>query len=114
MGMDTQAFLSLIEGDKDLAQELFRLYVEDWPPVLSQLEAAVSQGNGPEVEKSAHRLKGNMRNFFFTSGSSLAETIEQAGRENQLEGVADKLAPLKAALEELQGELQTFIDSLNK
>lgn len=112
MPFNKDAFMSLIEGDRDLASELLQLFADDWPEVFGKLEQAVKESKHSDVEKLAHRIKGNLRNFFADETALIAAAVEDAGRNQKLAGVEEKLVQLKAELQALQGELEEFNSTL--
>lgn len=105
---DRKQFNSLIEGDTELFLTLLQLFEEDWPRIMSSLDKAISQKNLKQIEQMAHRIKGNLRNFYAIDAAAVALAIEEAGRENKLNGIEEQVAQLKIAIEQVQKDLRDF------
>ncbi len=73
-------FLERVMGDRDLARELMAAFLSDLPVLVAQLGAAVHSGDGKEVRKMAHRLKGSAGNMGGEALSSFAAELEAAAR----------------------------------
>ncbi|MBC86276.1 MAG: hypothetical protein CL677_03770 [Bdellovibrionaceae bacterium] len=105
-------FMILIEGDKDLFSTLLDLFEQDSPHLLNKLKKAVTEGDGKTIEQVAHRLKGNLRNFYAEDAAKMALKIEDAGRENTLSHLDRKIEELTAAIKKVTVELRNFLGTL--
>jgi HPt (histidine-containing phosphotransfer) domain-containing protein len=106
-------FFKLVEGDKELAATLCELFSKDWPMVYSDLQKACRRGQHSDAEKCAHRLKGNLRNFFVSGLAEQFAEIEKSAREEKLDTIEFRLPELKKALTQLDQELADYLRSLN-
>lgn len=105
-------FMNLIEGDKDLFKNLLELFEQDSPDVFSKLEAAIEAGDKKTAEQLAHRLKGNLRNFYAEEAANVALKIEGAARENRLNEVVGDLSTLKTLMDAFLVDIKVFYESL--
>ena len=105
---DSQAILLQVDNDRDLLRELAEIFFEDTPKLTAQLEEAISEGDSEAAWQHAHAIKGMTANFAAQKAKSLAEEIELAGRENDLDTCNNRLGPLMAELDRLCRELGAF------
>lgn len=105
---DKQAFLELIDNDKELFTSLLSLFCEDWPHLVNKLDRAVGKGQLKTIEQVGHRLKGNLRNFYAEDVALLAAEIEGSARDHDLSDIESKILQLRTQLKELEGELTVF------
>lgn len=57
-------------GGPELLRDLVALFLENYPPRLAALRAAVVRGHAPGIAEAAHGLKGALRNL--AAGPALA------------------------------------------
>ncbi|MEM1025398.1 MAG: Hpt domain-containing protein [Myxococcota bacterium] len=98
--------------DPEFIQELMELYLEDAAERLQELRAAVSNGSTDEVARSAHKLKGSSANVGAQGISDCAKTLEEMGKNGDLQGAEALVDRAQADLDLVKTELQTLLDSL--
>lgn len=106
--IDRDTALSRVGGDIDLLREIAKLFLEEYPKVLANLREAASQGDAKGVERTAHGLKGSVATFGASDAVNAALKLEQMGRTQQLQEVAQVLATLELALAALRPELEAL------
>lgn len=111
MIFDAVKFRALVSGDQELAFELLKLFESDRVLLLRQVIEGAEQGLVDQVEKAAHRLKGNLRNFYAESPAALAGQIEEWARQGELKGVPEVLRRLEPELDQLIHDLKVFIQT---
>ena len=111
MIFDRDAFMNLVEGDRDLAKTLIDLFHADWPKTIDAIENAVATKNFGDLERLAHRIKGSVRNFFATEVAAVGETLELAGRHQHGTDLAPTVKRFRELLKTLDDELQQFLES---
>jgi HPt (histidine-containing phosphotransfer) domain-containing protein len=84
----------------DLATELLALFETTAATTLGELRVALDAGDGEEVRRLAHRLKGSARNVGATGMAALSAALEQRepGAPAALGRLDAALAPTCAAL----------------
>ena len=95
---DRAAALDLMEGDEELLDELVALFLEEVPPRLQELHAALTAAETNKLERIAHGIKGAASNLGAEAIRAAALALEQIG------GAAD-LTAAPAALTRLEEEL---------
>jgi HPt (histidine-containing phosphotransfer) domain-containing protein len=93
--------LDFVDGDKALLEEIARLFRNDYPGWLEELQAAIRAGDALSTERSAHSLKGAVRIFGATAAYNLASELEAFGRAVDLTGAATILPMLERELKQL-------------
>ena len=96
--LDREALLRRAEGDVALAADLARMFLEDYPRTMKELNDAVLPRDGDSVRRLLHRLSGSLETLGARTGADAARGLSDATRRNQ----ADWESPLRA----LQGEMQ--------
>jgi HPt (histidine-containing phosphotransfer) domain-containing protein len=102
---DLQATMTRLDGDRELFQNMVAFYLEDYPPLLARLQAAIADGRSAEVERAAHSLKGLAGNFGASRAHRAAQRIEELGREGNLVGAAHVLPTFADELHRLRDAL---------
>ncbi|MCB0366910.1 MAG: Hpt domain-containing protein [Bdellovibrionaceae bacterium] len=113
MSFDRESFMSLIEGDKELFLSLLTLFEDDWPQLVEKIRSALQKGDKQTVEAMSHRLKGNLRNFYANQAAGLAQILEDAGKQGELDGKEPVLDDLVTQLNQVQADLRLFLKEMN-
>ena len=74
------------DGGPDLLGELIDIFLDDAPPRLDALRAAVQAGDATGTREAAHALKGACAQLGALFLSQLCKQLEFMGREGQLSG----------------------------
>jgi two-component system, sensor histidine kinase and response regulator len=96
-------------GDMQLVREMVRLFFDQLPRLLSTLHTALTSRQLPEVERTAHTIRGMVSNFS-SEGAALcaAEQLESGARSGNLHNAEEHLTDLEAELERLSAALRAF------
>lgn len=105
MQIDREAALSRVGGDLELLQEIAQLFLEDETSMFEAIATAATDRNQKVLERAAHTLKGCVSNFGAPHAYEASLHLEKLGRAGDFEPVAEGLAKLTAALDELRPEL---------
>jgi len=82
--MDFSAALRWVDDDRELLAELIKIFLEDCPKRLQELDQAVKDGNASGVRQAAHSLKGMVAGFDAVSAHGLAAEMEGLGKTGDL------------------------------
>lgn len=96
--LDLHTALDGAGGDRDLLEELARLFIEGYPVAMEGIRRALRDGDAHLLQRLAHTMKGSSANCGADRVSQAALALDMQGRSEALEG-ADKL------IETLQAEL---------
>jgi DNA-binding response OmpR family regulator/HPt (histidine-containing phosphotransfer) domain-containing protein len=82
------------EDIPELVTELIQTYQTDTEELMTQLRQAVIEKNAPQIHHCAHTLKSSSGNLGLNKLADFSLTLEQYGRDNQLEHVEKSFAEL--------------------
>jgi PAS domain S-box-containing protein len=101
------ALLDHLGGDRQLARELARIFLDDWGKLASDVERAVEQGDAEGLRLSAHTLKGAVANF----GAGAARAAEAALRLEKI-GAGGSLTGAASVWREAKREIEAVATAL--
>ena len=90
--------------------DLVRVYLEDAPQRLRELEAAAEAGNASAQVGPAHTLKSSSANIGATGLSDIAKGIEHAARAGIATTQAEIAAGMRFEYERVAAELSALLD----
>jgi CheY-like chemotaxis protein len=105
---DRAAALARVEGDDGLLRKMAGLFVRQADKLLADVRAAAAAGDGPALNRAAHKLNGSAGNFGAARAADAAFRLESLGRGGDPTGSA----PLVAALENEVARLRAALDGL--
>jgi two-component system, sensor histidine kinase and response regulator len=94
--VDVKAIAELRSEGENLLVELIDLFLNEAPPIVRQIGAALSSKDPAVVSFQAHRLRGSAVTFGATRVCDLCQALEQAGKAGDLtqaQGLFDQLQP---------------------
>lgn len=110
-GLDWNAALARVGGDVDLLKDIARVFLDDCPRALNEIQDAASRHDCQLAERAAHGLKGAASNFGARRVVESSLHIEIMGREGRLEDLDGALESLQDALASLRTELEALLAS---
>ena len=107
---DFAATRQTMDDDRDLFEEIVRLFQNDAPQQMQQLRQGLEQGNSTEVHHRAHTLKGMASLFGAQRTVQAAARLEQLAAQGDLARVEVQTTAdeLEAAMVELHVALQDY------
>jgi CheY-like chemotaxis protein/HPt (histidine-containing phosphotransfer) domain-containing protein len=102
--------LELVGGEKALVVELIDSFLEEAPPLFTQLRNSVEQSDAAGLRMAAHTLKSSSTDFGATTLAELCRELEEMGKNGTLEGAAELVAQAEAEYERVQTGLETVRD----
>ncbi|MBF0497426.1 MAG: response regulator [Deltaproteobacteria bacterium] len=106
---DRQAFLARCFDDHGLVKELLGMFFSEYPRHINHIRSAIEQGDHRELERSAHLLKGTLRNFSAKSAAEAAGNLERIGDRGLLDDAPRTLQHLERELAKVTPLLQAMI-----
>ncbi len=110
--IDKKAFYELYQNAGAAFSEMLKIYMEDQPMYLKDLEKAIGQGDRVLLQRTAHTLKGSSRNFGATTFSNLCRDLEKASVAEDFSELKKRLPPVEKAAAEIQKELSLALERL--
>jgi two-component system sensor histidine kinase/response regulator len=107
---DRDTALSRVGGDMDLLREIGALFLQEYPPVIRELRAAVTERDPKRIERRAHSLKGSVSTFGVGAAFQAAVELEKQGRSGDLAQVDANFQQFESSLARLCAEIQNLIE----
>ncbi len=101
--IDRKRLLLQSGGDRDLLEEVVRMYLADRAVIVRELEMAVGNRDLRAIEVHAHKLKGTFGALAAGRAAATAQRLEEAGRDGRMEqaaGIAEELIVLVGSVEQ--------------
>jgi two-component system, sensor histidine kinase and response regulator len=98
---DPTVMLERIGGDMCLFAELVALFLEDYPPLLDEMNLAIAANDASRLKLAAHTLRGAIGNFTVDSPYDLAKQLESMGQTNNLRDARATLRSLTDGIDQL-------------
>ena len=104
--MDAEAALESVEGDRDLLEEIARLFQSECPRMVAEIREALKARDARLLEHLAHTLKGSSANV----GGCL---VAQAAGELEMQARSGDLGPANEQAKRLAGETERLLSELD-
>jgi two-component system, sensor histidine kinase and response regulator len=106
---DPSKALERLGGDEGLLKQILAIFLEEYPKHVEKLETAVSSKDAPQLERTAHSLKGELSYMGATEVSQLARRLEEMGKNRELGSAEEALAALERELSDFVQEVRTAV-----
>jgi len=106
--LDLHAALDRVEGDRDLLEELVRLFIEGYPAAMEDMRHALRDGDAHLLQRLAHTMKGSSANLGADRVSQAALALEMQARSEALESAGRLTDVLQAELDRVLPELEAL------
>ena len=90
-------------------QSLIRIYLEDSPKLIGQIQSALEKRDCQALVAPAHTLKSSSANLGAMALSDLAKTIERSARSGDIDTPLDTGAGIAAEFERVRAALAAII-----
>jgi PAS domain S-box-containing protein len=107
-GIDWASTLDRLEGDRQLLEEIARLFAEEWPKTKVQLDAALDNRDLKLLEQLAHALKGSAANVGARLVSELAFRLEKLARAGEYEQARGEWQAMKSEAGRVVNEISSL------
>ncbi|MCH7995562.1 MAG: response regulator, partial [Planctomycetes bacterium] len=105
--IDVETALDQLGGDRELLDDVVRIFVDTVPDLLTELRSACSSSDAKQVQASAHCIKGAASNICAEPIRDLAQRIEEMGKQDELEHLDSALVQLQDHMD----RLRAFVDA---
>jgi signal transduction histidine kinase/DNA-binding response OmpR family regulator len=92
-------------GDPALAADLIRMYLDQSPIRIAELQSALDSNDRGAMERAAHQLRGSLGTIGASHVVEVATRLEELSRSAALEALADALAELEREMTRVLPEL---------
>ena len=105
--IDVETALDQLGGDRELLDDVVRIFVDTVPDLLTELRSACSSSDAKQGQASAHGIKGAASNICAEPIRGLAQRIEEMGKQDELEHLDSALVQLQDHMD----RLRAFVDA---
>lgn len=110
--LDLEALVRSLDGDRAFAAELLHTFRTTFPEYLDALRDALDWGRAEAVRDSAHQLKGSLHAVRAEEPADVAEEMEYAAADGDLDAVRERMDRLTALLSELATEVDHILEAM--
>jgi PAS domain S-box-containing protein len=107
---DSALLLKAFDGDWDFLKEVIEVFIDDYPRLLDNLHHSLKEGDSDTFMRSAHSLKGMLKNFRAETAAEIAFDLEKKGKAADLKGVQADIERLAAQISEVDNTLRNMIE----
>jgi HPt (histidine-containing phosphotransfer) domain-containing protein len=93
--LDVDGTLARFEGDQQLFRDIIGFFLEDSPPLLSELRRAAEASHAQAIRSTAHALKGLVAGCGGVRAAQAAQRVENAGQQCDLSDINEQIATLE-------------------
>jgi two-component system, sensor histidine kinase and response regulator len=111
--VESDGLIKSFENDHHLFQELVEIFVNDYPQMLATLRTSLKNIDGKTLSRTAHSLKGMLRNFRAEAVAGKAFELEKIGQQGDLDGADQLVENLAARLDEVAKRLKQLVSELS-
>jgi len=105
---DQQATLARVQGDREMLQEIARLFLVEAPELLATIRESIARGDSQALARAAHSVKGTVESFGAQAAREAALRLEMMGRGGDLTQAAPACTALEQEVAHLGRALAVF------
>ena len=109
---DRAGLLERVEGDEDFLAELVRLFLDELPHSLAELDSAAQASDWQGLARAAHKLRGALANLCAPAATAAALNLEDRAKENDAAAARASLAALTSEIGRLTAPMQPRIEEI--
>jgi len=107
--VDKMLLLKAFDGDWSFLKEIVEIFLSDYPRRMDDLNRANSEGDSDLLMRSAHSLKGMLKNFQAESAAEVAFEVEKMAKAENFEDVQTKIEHLTDRITEVDKMLRDIV-----
>ncbi len=111
--LDFDSMLGYFDGDLELFQETFELFIDNYPSQIETIRRAISAADPESLDRAAHLFKGSVSNFSVANITALASDLERMGREKRMDGAEQMLSEVEFHVNEFISGARNKLQELN-
>ncbi|MEM7167681.1 MAG: Hpt domain-containing protein [Planctomycetota bacterium] len=104
--MDEAAALDMVEGERDLLEEILELFEDCTRDRVAELRESVASGELDRVSSAAHAIKGAAANICAERIRLLAAQMESDARQGVVADISEMSAMLEAEFDRFVAEVE--------
>jgi CheY-like chemotaxis protein len=104
--LDARRMKESFGGEQDFLRENAKIFIDEVPQRLDELETALRDGDTKTLGERAHALKGTVGCFTMGMPFEVSQQLEQAGKDGDIAEIPRLLGELRRGLDAMVRELQ--------
>jgi CheY-like chemotaxis protein len=112
--LNKDVLIKSFKDDHNLFKELVEIFVNDYPQMLTSLRKSLKATDAKTFTRTAHSLKGMLRNFEAEAAADTAFDLEKKGKQGELDGTDQIIDSLAGQLDEVTQNLQQLVKKISK
>ena len=113
VSLNAEGLIRSFENDQELFQELVEIFLNDFPQMLNALRDSLMSADAENFKRTAHSLKGMLRNFQAESAAETAFELEQIGDQGKLDGADEIVNSLAGELDDVARKLKQLVKKIS-
>jgi CheY-like chemotaxis protein len=105
--VDMERLMDVASGDAESMHQLVRMYLEQTPPKMAALEAAIQTGDAKAVKQHAHSVAGTSSSCGMVAVVAATRALEKMAYEENLTDAATTFAEARRQYERVKQFLET-------
>ena len=112
--LDQDVLINSFKDDHSLFKELVEIFVSDYPQMLDSLRESLKATDAETFSRTAHSLKGMLRNFQAEVAAETAFDLEKKGKQGELAGIDQIIDRLADQVDEVAQNLKDLVKKISK
>ena len=108
--IDKRLLLNGFDGDWSFLKEIVEVFLSDYPGLMDDLQRAYTAGDCDLLMRSAHSLKGMLRNFQAESAADIALEIEKMAKIEKFDDLQARIEHLNDRITDVDKMLRTIVE----
>lgn len=100
-----------VDGDVDHLRDLLHIWIVQTTELMETIAAAARTDDLPALQFAAHTLRSSLQILGADRAHEVAAELEQRGKAQRLDGVAELATNLMALINELRAEVNAYLES---
>jgi two-component system, sensor histidine kinase and response regulator len=106
--LDVTAALERVEGDRELLEELIRMFIEGSRATMQEMWQALGEKDAHRLDRLAHTMKGTSASLAANRVAEAALVLEMRARSGALENAGELIDSVQAELDRALPELDSL------
>jgi DNA-binding response OmpR family regulator len=113
VSLNADGLIRSFENDQQLFEELVEIFLNDSPQMLNTLRDSLMSYDAKTFKRTAHSLKGMLRNFQAESAAQTAFELEKIGDRGKLDDADQIVDSLAGQLDDVAQKLKAVVKKLS-
>jgi signal transduction histidine kinase/DNA-binding response OmpR family regulator len=112
--LNSEGLIKAFENDHHLFEELVEIFVTDYPQMLNTLRKSLESTDAETLSRTAHSLKGMLRNFQADAVADTAFELEKIGKQGELDSADQIIESLTGQLDDVARKLKQLVKEISE